>query len=262
MPKAKAAALEALRLDPGLAEGHTWLGVVHFLFDWDWSGAEQEFRRALQLQPDQAYAETWYATFLSAMGRDEEAMQRIHHAHALEPLSLSIKLCIGRSHFFAGRYAEALGVIEEILRDEPGHLLSTIWALRTLSALGRFADALEAARELPPRIQTPYLRSCIAYALAGMGAAEEARKLCAELRQEAGTGGRFSLFFVAGVQVRLGEIEAALDTLTECQRIRDGQLAFLRARSAFDGLRGHPRYERLLAEMDFPRQVRLHPASA
>ena len=252
MPKAKAAALEALRLDPGLAEGHIWLGVVHFLFDWDWSGAEQEFRRALQLQPEHAYAETWYATFLSAIGRDEEAMLRIHHAHALEPLSLSIKLCIGRCHFFANRCGEALGVIEEILRDEPGHLLSTIWAVRTLSALGRFADALQAARQLPPQRQTPYLRSCIAYTLAGMGATEEARKLCAELQQEAGAGGRFSLFFVAGVQVRLGELEAALDTLMECRRMRDGQLVFLLARPWFDGLRGQDRYERLLEEMRFP----------
>ncbi len=255
MPRAKAAALEALRLDPGLAEGHTWLGVIQFLFDWDWAGAEREFRRALQLQPEHAYGETWYATFLSAMGRDEEAMQRIHHAHALEPLSLSIRLCIGRCHFFARRHGEALEIIEEILRDEPGHLLSTIWAVRTLSALGRFADALEAARQLPPQVQTPYLRSCIAYALAGMGASGEARRLCAELRREADTGVPFSLFIMAGAQARLGDLETALDTLMECRRMRDGQLVFLLARSSFDGLRGQPRYERLREEMRFPTEA-------
>jgi len=258
MPKAKAAALEALRLDPGLAEGHIWLGVVQFLFDWDWVGAEREFRRALQLQPEHAYAETWYATFLSAMGRHEEAMQRIRHAHALEPLSLSIRLCIGRFHFFARRYGEALEIIEEILRDEPGHLLSTIWAVRTLSALGRFADAVALARRLPPQVQTPYLRSCIAYALAGMGAAGEARRLCAELRQEADTGTPFGLFIMAGAQARLGDLETALDTLMECRRMRDAQLVFLPVQSSFDGLRGQARYERLLEEMRFP----IEPGSA
>jgi len=254
MPRAKAAAMEALRLDPGLAEGHTWLGVVQFLFDWDWAGAEREFRRALQLQPEHAYGETWYATFLSAMGRHEEAMQRILHAHALEPLSLSIRLCIGRFHFFARRYDEALEIIEEILRDEAGHLLSTIWAVRTLSALGRFADAVELGRRVSPELQTAYLRSCIAYALAGMGAAGEARRLCAELRQEADTGRPFTLFVLAGALARLGDLETALDTLMECRRMRDGQLVFLLAQFSFDGLRGQPRYERLLGEMRFPPQ--------
>ena len=77
MPKAKAAALESLRLDPRLPEGHTWLGVIHFLFDWDWAAAERELRRALQLQAEYAYAETWYATFLSAVERHDEALERI-----------------------------------------------------------------------------------------------------------------------------------------------------------------------------------------
>ena len=64
MPKAKAAALESLRLDPRLSEAHTWLGAIHFLFDWDWAEAEAEFRRALQLRPDNAWAEIWYSIFL------------------------------------------------------------------------------------------------------------------------------------------------------------------------------------------------------
>ena len=63
VPRARAAALEALRLDPRLAQTHTWLGVIHFLYDWDWAAAEAEFRRALHLDPNHAIAETWYALF-------------------------------------------------------------------------------------------------------------------------------------------------------------------------------------------------------
>jgi tetratricopeptide (TPR) repeat protein len=252
MPKAKAAALEALRLDPGLPEGHVWLGVVHFLFDWDWVGAEREFRRALQLQPEQAYAETWYAVFLAAMGRDEEAMERIHHAYALEPLALSIRLCVARCHFFARRHRQALEVIEEILRDEPGHLLSTIWGVRTLSALGRFAEALDVALRLPPQLQTPYLRSCAAYALAGAGRTDEARRLCAELRHQAEAGTPFTQFIMAAAQARLGDQETAMDILLECYRMRDGQLAFMLTQPSFDRLRGQPRYDWLVEEMGFP----------
>jgi serine/threonine-protein kinase len=252
MPQAKAAALEALRLDPRLPEGHTWLGVIHFLFDWDWLATEQELRRALQLQPEYAYAETWYALFLGAMGRHEEALQRILHAHALEPLSLSIRLCIGRCHFFARRYQEALTCIEGILRDEPGHLLTTVWAARTLSALGRFADALELTRGVPQEAQTPYLRSCTAYALAGLGRAEEARTLCANLRRELEAEPFFTLFVLAATYARLGDLDTAVDALLECHRVRDGQLAFILTQPSCDMLRGHPRFERLLADLHFP----------
>jgi TolB-like protein/Flp pilus assembly protein TadD len=255
MPKAKAAALEALRLDPRLPEGHTWLGVIHFLFDWDWAAAEQELRRALQLQPEHAYAETWYAIFLANMGRHEEALQRILHAHALEPLSLSIRLCVARCHFFARRYEEALACIEGILRDEPGHVLTTIWAARTLSALGRFADALEVTRGVAPQTQTPYLRSCAAYALAGLGQADEARKLCATLRRELDGGPFFTLFVLAATHARLGDYEIALDMLEECYRLRDGWLAFVLTQPSNHGLRGHPRFEQLLADLNFPPEA-------
>jgi adenylate cyclase len=255
MPKAKAAALEALRLDPRLPEGHTWLGVIHFLFDWDWAAAELEFRRALQLQPEHAYGETWYATFLAAMGRHEEALQRILHAHALEPLSLSIRLCVGRCHFFARRYDEALACIEGILRDEPGHLLTTIWAARTLSAMGRFADALEATRGVPPQAQTPYLRSCAANALAGLGRAEEAQNLCAALRRELDAGSPFTLFIVAATYARMGDCDAALDALEHCYRVRDAQLAFVLNQPSYLVLHGHPRFERLLADLSFPPET-------
>jgi TolB-like protein len=255
MPKAKAAALEALRLDPRLPEGHTWLGVIHFLFDWDWAAAEQEFRRALQLQPEHAYAETWYAIFLANMGRHEEAMQRILHAHALEPLSLSIRLCVGRCHFFARCYEEALACIEGILRDEPGHLLTTIWVARTLSALGRFADAVEVTKRVPPQAQTPYLRSCAAYALAGLGLADEARSRCATLRRELDAGPFFTLFVLAATHARLGDYDTALDMLDECYRLRDGWLAFVLTQPSYHGLRGHPRFEQLLADLHFPPEA-------
>ncbi len=255
MPKAKAAALEALRLDPRLPEGHIWLGAIHFLFDWDWRAAEQELRRALQLQPEHAYAETWYALFLAAIGRHEEALQRILHANALEPSLLSIRLCIGRLYFMARRYEEALACVQGILQDEPGHLLTTIWTARILSALGRFADALEVTRGVPPQAQTPYLKSCVAYALAGLGRTDEARSLCAKLREELDRGPFFTLFVLAATHARLGDCDTALDALEECHRVRDGQLAFVLTQPSYDGLRGHPRFERLLADLHFPSEV-------
>jgi serine/threonine-protein kinase len=262
MPKAKAAALEALRLNPELPEGHIWLGMVRFLFDWDWAGAEREFRRALQLQPEHAYAETWYAMFQVAMGRHDEAHERILHAHAIEPLSASIRLCVARVHFMARRPEAALEVIREILRAEPGHLLSTIWEIRVLSKLGRFAEAVEVARRVPAERRSPYLRSCAAYALACLGQVEQARQLLAELRREFKASPTFTPHIMAVTEARLGNPESAMDLLLEARRIRDGQLAFVLIQPTYDGLRGNPRFDRLLEEMRFPAEVLAREAAA
>jgi serine/threonine-protein kinase len=262
MPKAKAAALEALRLNPELPDGHVWLGMVHFLFDWDWAGAEREFRRALQLQPEHAYAETWYAMFQTAMARYDEAYERILHAHALEPLSASIRLCVARVHLISRRHEAALEIVREILRAEPEHLLTTIWEVRSLSALGRFAEALEAGRRIPPERQTPYLRSCVTYALAGLERVEEARQLLAQLRREFEAGHSFSPHIMAATEARLGNPEGAMDLLLEGKRIRDGQLAFALTQPTYDGLRGNPRFDRLLEEMRFPRDALARDAGA
>jgi TolB-like protein/Tfp pilus assembly protein PilF len=252
MPRAKAAAVEALRLEPRLPEGHTWLGMIHFLFDWDWAAAEQEFRGALQLQPQYAYAETWYATFLGAMGRHEESLQRILHAHTLEPLSLSIRLCIGRCHFFARRYREALATMEEILQDEPGHLLTTIWAARTLSAMGRFADALQVTRAIPAASQNPALKSCTAYALAGLEQVEEARSLCESLRRELETANCFSPFLLAATYTRLGDFDTAVEALVECHERRDAQLLWVLTHPFYDPLYGHAGFKLVLEKLRFP----------
>jgi serine/threonine-protein kinase len=253
MPRAKAAALEALRLDSRLPDGHTWLGVVRFLFDWDWEGAEREFRRALQLQPEQAYAETWYASFLCAMRRDEEAMHRIRHAHALEPLSLSIRLCITRFHCMAGRHEEALASVQAILQDEPGHQLSIIWAMRSLLLAGRFGEALELSRQVPAEHQSPYLRSCMVQALAGLGQRDEVRRLCGAL-SEPGAERRLNLYVLASAYMRLGDHETALDLLTHCLEMRDGQLVYLLTQPLFARLQRNSRYQRLLEQMCFPAE--------
>ncbi len=95
---------------------------------------------------------------------------------------------------------------------------------RILRAL---ADALEVTRQVPPQAQTPYLGSLVAYALAGLGRAEEARSLCARLRQELDTGPPFTLFVLGATHARSGDCDAALDILVESRRVRDGQLAFV-----------------------------------
>jgi tetratricopeptide (TPR) repeat protein len=243
--RARAAALEALRLDPRLAQARTWLGVVHCLYDWDWTAAEAEFRRATQLDPGYALAETWYAIFLAGMRRHEESLRRILHAEAIEPLSLTIRLCVGRCYHWARRFEQALTSLAGILQDEPGHPLSTIWLARTLCALGRQPEAIEALARLQ---QTPYVRSVMAYALTGAGRLEEARAMCAGLERDVHEG-RAGAIATVGVRGLLGEHDVALDLLETAVQRRDPFLPWIQSDPIYDPIRAHPRFRAVLSEL-------------
>jgi TolB-like protein len=248
-PRARAAALEALRLDPRLAQAHSWLGVIHFLYDWDWSAAERELRRAIQLDPGYAYAETWYAMVACALGRHDESLRRILHAEAIEPLSLQIRLCVGRCYFFARRYEQARTSLLALLQVEPGHFLTTIWLARTLSQMGRPEEARELLERLPPEERArPYARAVMAHALTGAGRGDEARALCLTLARDLDEG-RVPLAAAVGSWALLRSHCEALDLLESAVRRRDTFLPFLGVDPGYDRLREEPRFRRVLAEL-------------
>ena len=248
MPLARAAALEALRLDPRLAQTHTWLGVIHFLYDWDWPAAEAEFRRALHLDPNHAIAEVWYALFLGAMGRHEESLRRILHAEAVEPLALPIRLSVGRSYYYARRYEQAHDALASLLKSEPGHQLTTIWLARTLCALNRPLDAVDLLERLPGAERTPYVRSMLAYSLAASGREDEARVLYRELQRDFAEGHAGALWMGA-ILARLGERNAGLELLQEAVRRREPFVVWLPRDERYDPLRTHPGFIALLREL-------------
>ncbi len=106
-PRAKAASRKALELDETLGEAHTSLGAAKADYDWDWAGAEEEFKRGIALNPNYATGHHWYADYLSAMGRHKEAIAEIERAQELDPLSFMIDTAVGNLFFFARRYDEA-----------------------------------------------------------------------------------------------------------------------------------------------------------
>ena len=248
-PRARAWALEALRHDPGLAQAHTWLGVTHFLYDHDWSAAESELRMAIQLDPGYAYAETWYAVLLSALSRHDESLRRILHAEAVEPLSLQIRLCVARCYFFAHRYELARETLEELLKVEPGHFLTTLWLAGTLCATGRYADANAVLAALPAVEQdAPYARATMACAMAGESRGHDARTLLASLEPELAQG-RALLASVVRAMLLLGERGRALDAVENAVRHRNPFLCFLGTDPRYDFIRGEPRFRKVLEEL-------------
>jgi tetratricopeptide (TPR) repeat protein len=120
MPKAKAAAMNALALDNALAEAHTSLAHVLVNYDWNWSEAEREFKRSNELKPDYATAHQWYAIhYLTATGRLEEALQEMKQALELEPTSLVMNTFMGATLFYMGRYDEAIDQCRKTIEMEP-----------------------------------------------------------------------------------------------------------------------------------------------
>ena len=118
-PKAKSAAMRALEFDSTLAEAHASLAHIHFEFDHDWTAAEREYRRAIQLDPNYATAHHWYGGFLSAMGRHEEALQQAMTARTLDPLSPIIQTWVGLRYYFAEKYEEAIAEYRKALELDP-----------------------------------------------------------------------------------------------------------------------------------------------
>jgi DNA-binding winged helix-turn-helix (wHTH) protein/TolB-like protein/Flp pilus assembly protein TadD len=122
MPKAREAAQKALELDDGLAEAHVSLGMVSFLYDWDWEGAEKEFKRAIELNPEYAVARYWRSFYLFAMGRVEEAISESQRAQEADPVSLAISLNLGRAFHFARRYDDAISQYQKTLNMDQNFL--------------------------------------------------------------------------------------------------------------------------------------------
>jgi TolB-like protein/DNA-binding winged helix-turn-helix (wHTH) protein/Tfp pilus assembly protein PilF len=118
-PKAKQAAMKALELDPTLAEAHTSLATVKLAYDWDWSGAESEFRQAVTLNPNYATAHHWHSHYLVAMGKLDEAIKELERARDLDPFSMPINSFLGQTLYYARRYDDAIRQYNRTLEMHP-----------------------------------------------------------------------------------------------------------------------------------------------
>jgi serine/threonine-protein kinase len=250
MPRARAAALDALRLDPKSSQAHTWLGVIHLLFDWDWAAAEGELQQALQLQRENVYAEIWLAIVLAQLHRHDESLRRIHHAEALDPLSPTMRLSVGRCYYFARRHAEALEYFRDMWRAEPGNRLVAMWYARALVSTGSPGEALEVLEKVTASgHQRSTLDAFRALLLAGLGRRDEALTLCRGIQQELKAGSApYANTFLAGALFQLGERDTAFEILEQGVRCRSAYMPFL-GEAMFDPLRQDPRFGRLLARL-------------
>ena len=249
-PKAKAAAVKALELDSSLAEAHAALGFVLLYWDWDWSATERELKHAIELKPSYVVGHHWYAEYLSAMGRHDQAIAEIKRAQELDPLSPLMLVVGGEVCFYAHRYDEVIEQCRKALELDSSYALAHSWLASAYAEKAMYEEAtteFEKAARLFGR--DPWGGLALVYARTGKR--DEALKILGRMREQSNRG-ESSPVRTACLYLAVGEKQRALDWLEKAYEERDPYMAFLNVRPELDPLRSDPRFQDLVRRMNFP----------
>jgi tetratricopeptide (TPR) repeat protein len=246
-PKAKAAALKALEIDDTSAEAHTSLGMVKMHYDWDWDGAEEEFQRAIELNPGYAMAHQGYAMLLMFVGRLDEAVVEIKCARELDPLSLIINTMMGLITSFAGRQDLSVDALERTIEMEPDFVYAHMFLGFAYLDSGMFDEAMsEFGKERAlSGGWNPSVEAYIGGAYAVMGRRDEALEILDELLRRSEET-YVPPLVLAILHLSLGDEERGLDCLEQAYEVRDHWLCWIGANPAFDIVRSNARFKAIM----------------
>ena len=241
-----------MALNDALAEAHTSLADIKVDYDWDWPGAEQEFKRAIELNPDYPTAHQWYAEFLSEMGRHREALAESQRAQKLDPNSPIISAGIGKILFESGQNDAAVGPLKKTINLAPNFAHAHSYLGKVYLRKQMFPEAVvefEKAAGLSERI-ADYLGG-LGHVYARAGRAADARKVLDELKERAKTR-YISWRDVAVICAGLGDKDQAFASLDKAYELRDSGIVFIKVDPLFDPLRDDPRIQDLLRRIGLP----------
>jgi TolB-like protein/tetratricopeptide (TPR) repeat protein len=252
-PTAKAEATRALDLDETVAQAHMVLGWVLALYEWDWSSAEREFERAIELGPGDSGLRLMYSFFLSWVGRHDEAVEEAWRSVSLDPASAGARQNLGMVLYMARRHDEAIAQLQPLIDADPEYVWGHLRLGDVYDALGRIDEAI-AALETVDRLTggaVPMWRAVLGRTYALAGREQEARAVLDDLLERE-RAGFIAPTAIANVHVGLGDADQAMFWLERGFEVRDGDMALLASWPAFDPLRGDPRFQDLLDRMGFP----------
>ena len=251
-PKAKAAALRALEIDPTLSEAETSLATVKFNYDWDWSGAAAGFAKSIQDNPSYATAYQRYSLYLMAMGRAEDSVGQIDKARELDPLSISINFSLGWRFYMARQYDRAIQQLRNTLEMDPSYELPHLVLGLSYAQKGDFGLAIPELRKAVELSHgTALMTSALANVYARSGNKAEAERLLGDLISESKRQ-YVSPYYFAVVYVGLGKPEEAINWLEKAFADRSNGLVFLKVEPELDSLRSNPRFVALQRKLNFP----------
>ena len=250
-PKAKTVALRALEINKELAEAHTALAAIKRDYEWDWSGAEIEYRRAIELNPNYATAHQWYAEYLTIMGRFDEAIKEIKRAQELDPLSLIITSIAGGIVYYNARMydkgvEQCLKVLDLDSEYAPAHLYLG-WNYKQKEMYEESIAELEKARELSKA--RPFSEGDLAHAYALADQESKSQLILQDLKKRADKE-FVNPFTIAIIYIGLGDRTKAFEWLDKAYDNRSYKLLFLKVDPIFDRLRSDPRFKALLKKMN------------
>lgn len=260
MPKAKAAAQRAVDIDPTLAEAYTSRAFVKLAYDWDWLGAEADFKKALELNPKYPTAHQWYASYFMQMGKFERAKEEIREAQQLDPFSPIISANLAQYSYYERRYDDAIEHINKALKMAPD-----FWVLRHYRALaytmeGRHEEAVGELRDLigspgegPLKTGTveenPEVAASLAFAYASAGKRGEAEAILKRLNALSEQRYVSGLYF-AIIYAGLKDNDRAIEHLNKAFESKHPGLVLIRIEPIFDGLRSDDRFKHLTGRFE------------
>jgi TolB-like protein/Flp pilus assembly protein TadD len=245
-PQAMAAAKKALELDDTLAEAHTTLALALWYYDFDFSQANKEFQRAIELNPNYAIAHQQYGNnTLSALGRFNDAIAEGKRAVELDPLSLVINADLGMNYYYARRHDEAIAQLRKTLEMDPGYYYAHVDIGQVLAAKRAFDEAISEDQKARALNDDPFVLGLLGHAYASSGNKTEALKILDQLKELSGR--RYvSTYSFALVYLGLGDKDEALRWLEQSYQDRAGaDIGWIRVDPLLDPLRGDPRFETL-----------------
>ena len=251
-PKGKVAAMTALQLDANLAEAHTSFAAILWLYDWRWEEAEAEFKRSLDLSPNYATGNHWYAEYVMTIGRQAEAITRMKNGQDLDPLSLIINVAVGWAFYHARRYDEAIEQLRRTVELDPNYPV-TYWILGlVLRKTGRYELAIaEGENGVKLSGGSPLMLAALAHTLGTAGNTKEAIQILNDLTTLAKQK-YVAPYFFAGIHIGLGEIDRAIECLEKSYREHSHWLIYLHMDPSMDALREDRRFQDLLRRVNLP----------
>ena len=258
--KARAAATKALELDESLAEPHATLASVMFEYDWNFAESEKEFKRAIELNPSYATAHHWYAEYLLALNRDDEAFLAIKRAQAEDPLSLIINGIVGIVHFERGEHDLSITQLKRTVEMDPNFPRTHLFLADVYAKMGMFEESIDEQEKLLVLLGMP--RDDVARAAASLrselkrsGKNGYLRKQLEFIKASRFANPNFAppLFVVASIHAQLGETEQAFAMLERSYEQREPDLIRLKRERRFDPIRSDPRFADLIRRIGFPQ---------